>query len=394
MNTADSPQRVGSTPASSGKLKERHMSDPQSGAQDFWIFRDGRNSVPGKVLLRDLQLSLRSVLDNPRDQNCVLKALIQSGEIESALADVEHSAAPTIADLTSALADLYLGGDAAGLRELAGTLDSLTVPSVLATSAPEGFSYYALHPLDFAAVAQQIADASCPTAVVGVRSIGTTLSAVVTAALKKKSVRAERITVRPTGHPYDRTAEFTADQIRWINQGREQSSTFLVVDEGPGRSGSTFLSVAEALVRAGVPATQITMMGSVEPDLNELRARDVAARWRIFRFLKCNPTSYSRFNNHIYIGGGEWRGKLLHESQGVACLLAANGASEVPRARRNQIFQVRGIGRFGELVQQRAHSLADAGFGCPSYRRRRRICTLHDRGIAVAEIWQCLRRNC
>jgi hypothetical protein len=131
------------------------MTDPDSGArEDFWIFRDGRNTVRGEGLLRDLRLSLQCILENPRDQKCLLKRLVQSGEFESALADRESSATSEIAKLTSAL------------------------------GAPEGFSHYALHPLDFARTAEQIADSSCSVAVLGVRSIGTTLSEVATAVLE------------------------------------------------------------------------------------------------------------------------------------------------------------------------------------------------------------------
>ncbi|MCU1298168.1 MAG: hypothetical protein JWO91_2446 [Acidobacteriaceae bacterium] len=349
------------------------MQDPQLSTsstspgteEDLWVFRDGRNSVAGSVLLRDLQDSLRNVLDNPQHKKSVLTTLIQSGELESALADVDSPAVCRIAELTSALADLYLGGDSAPVRELAGSLDGSTIPRELVTSPPEGFSYYALHPLDFASAVGGIADSPRPVAVVGIRSIGTTLSAVVTAALKKQSVPAQRVTVRPTGHPYDRVTQLTTEQVRWVNQCLEHSGRFLIVDEGPGRSGSTFLSVAEALVQAGVPAERIVLLGSVEPDLNELRARDAAARWHLFRFLKCGPTSYSRFGTHTYIGGGDWRKVLLHDPAGWPACWPQMERLKFLSPDGTAFFKFEGLGKFGETVQQRARLLADSGFGCP-----------------------------
>jgi hypothetical protein len=104
-------------------------------------------------------------------------------------------------------------------------------------------------------------------------------------------------------------------------------------------------------------------MGSVEPDLNDLRARDVANRWKIFRFLKCGPTSYSYFSKHTYIGGGEWRKELLRDpADWPPCwpqmerlkFISPDGAG---------FFKFEGLGKFGESVRQRGKLLADGGFG-------------------------------
>jgi hypothetical protein len=349
------------------------MADPDSSArEDFWIFRDGRSTARGQDLLRDLRLSLHCLLENPGDQTCLLKTLIQSGEFESALADSESAAACEVADLTSALADLYVDSPSMvnqtlvrPIRALAATMDELPIPLVLTTAPPEGFSYYALHPLDFARTAEQMADSSCPTAVLGVRSIGTTLSAVVMAVLKKKFVLTQRITVRPTGHPYDRNIQFPPEQARWIRRWQEKSARYLVVDEGPGRSGSTFLSVAEALVRLGVSTSRIILMGSVEPDPGTLRAKNAAARWQTFRYVKCAPSSYSCFSHDTYIGGGEWRRVLLHDSAEWPACWPQMERLKFFSADRNGFFKFEGLGRSGEVVRQRARCLAEAGFACP-----------------------------
>src|SRR5207244_9856214 len=125
---------------------------------------------------------------------------------------------------------------------------------------------------------------------------------------------AERITVRPTGHPYNRITQLTSEQIQWIDKQKERSAMFLVVDEGPGRSGSSFLSVGEALIDAGVPAAQLTLIGSHEPDLNLLCADDAARRWKAFHFRAAASRVDSRFSVHVFVGAGEWLRTLLQEA--------------------------------------------------------------------------------
>jgi hypothetical protein len=243
---------------------------------DLWVFRDGRKSVPGARFLNELQAALKELLDSSRSQvrERSLNVLIRAGELESALADAASPAASALASLTDALAFTLLSGDLSSVRKLNDSLTNLLLPQTIETSPPEGFSYYSLHPLDFADAAMRLADPPCPAAIIGIRSIGTTLSAVVVATLGIIGSPAERITVRPAGHPYSRRAYFTSEQIRWIERQKERSAMFVVVDEGPGRSGSSFLSVGEALIGAGVAAAEVTLIGSQAPDVNLLCADD------------------------------------------------------------------------------------------------------------------------
>ena len=139
---------------------------------------------------------------------------------------------------------------------------------------------------------------------------------------------------------------------------------FLVVDEGPGRSGSSFLSVGEALIDAGVPAAQLTLIGSHEPDLNLLCADDAARRWKAFHFLAAASRISSRFSDHIFVGAGEWRRKLLlGDAMWPACwpqmervkFLSPDGT---------RLYKFEGLGPIGEAVQQRSRLVDEAGFGC------------------------------
>jgi hypothetical protein len=337
---------------------------------DLWVFRDGRKSVSGARLLDELHTSLKKLLDSPRPhihERC-LNALIRAGELESALADAESLAASALASLTDALAFTLLSGDLSSVRRLTANLDNLSLPSTIETSPPEGFSYYALHPLDFADATMRIANPlrpipGRPMAVIGIRSIGTTLSAVVAATLRRTGCSAERITVRPTGHPYSRLTHFSSGQMRWIEKQKERCAMFVVVDEGPGRSGSSFLSVSEALSDAGVPAAQLTLIGSHEPDPSLLCADDAARRWKAFRFLAAASRISSRFSDHIFVGAGEWRRELLSEAIWPACWPQMERVKFLSPD-RTRLYKFEGLGEAGEKVQQRSRWVDEAGFGC------------------------------
>src|SRR5437667_5153198 len=278
------------TASSTQTFRDTHLLDAAAAAQaqtkdiatvaaqtDLWIFRDGCRQVPGPAFVRDLACRISQ-------KTSVSDALIQAGELEAALADAGSADADAAAELTDVLAHRVCTGNASE-SDPADIVGRITVPDLINISPPEGFTYYALHPLDFAKLVARIPGEPRACAIIGIRSIGTTLSAIVAAQLWASGRAASRITVRPTGHPYARTIQFTAEQASWIDSHKSRSAQFLIVDEGPGRSGSTFLSVAEALLRAGVPPDAITIMGSRRFDPDSLCAESAAARWRELCFL-------------------------------------------------------------------------------------------------------------
>jgi hypothetical protein len=351
---------AGSTQISSGVAAVVTAADPPKRADeraksDLWIFREGRRDVSGPGMVRNLTRKLAS-------QKSLLDSLIEAGELEAALADLNTPGERAAAALTDALArGLYAGGqvDQAGLEQLAGRIE---VPGTISISPPEGFTYYALHPSDYARVVDRIASRSGIFAVIGVRSIGTTLSAVTTAELNAKGHRAKRITVRPTGHPYARTVQFSVEQERWIVEQLSQSAEFLVVDEGPGRSGSTFLSVAEALMRIGVPQGRVTAIGSREFDPESLCAEDAARRWQCVRFVSTAPSGSSRFQNFPYLGGGDWRMHSYNDEEDWPESWTQMERLKFLSPDCRQFFKFEGMGPLGSEVRERAFSLAEHGF--------------------------------
>ncbi|HVI05182.1 MAG TPA: hypothetical protein VM711_03705, partial [Sphingomicrobium sp.] len=227
-------------------------------------------------------------------------------------------------------------------------------------------TYYALHPSDFSRVADRIAPSTAPAAIIGIRSIGTTLSAVFGAGLRTRGRRASRITVRPSGHPYARLTIFSRDERAWVSEQLHGGAHFFIVDEGPGRSGSTFLSVAEALAGAGVASDEVTVIGSRAFDPQALCAADSVARWRKFRFLPTAPSINARFENWLYIGGGDWRRYFCHADEPWP-----ESWTEMERLKflspdAKELYKFEGMGPFGAEVRERAFLLAAAGFSPPA----------------------------
>jgi hypothetical protein len=147
----------------------------------------------------------------------------------------------------------------------------------LTLKTPEGFAFYALYPEQFVEAAlswmQAHPDARAEaTLVVGIRSIGTTLAAVVAAVLAARGWEARSLTVRPHGHPFERRLELERSLLpraRWA----------LVVDEGPGLSGSSMAAVAEALERVGFRAGAISFLPSHAGSPGGAASAAIRARW-------------------------------------------------------------------------------------------------------------------
>src|SRR5262249_21081281 len=151
---------------------------------DLLVFREGagRARYPSATLLNALQDLLQQAFLNHGEQRKTLltNSLLRAGEIECALADLQHPAARKAEPLTGALAKALLF-ETADLQAPLSQLRTGDLPDSLAVTSPEGFAYYSLDPLRYEEVINGLN--SGPAFVVGIRSIGTVLSAVCAAAL-------------------------------------------------------------------------------------------------------------------------------------------------------------------------------------------------------------------
>ncbi|HEY3927334.1 MAG TPA: hypothetical protein VGL89_03060 [Candidatus Koribacter sp.] len=330
--------------------------------QSFYIFREGRRKVAGERLLANLRASL----GRAADENGWTDALLRAGELECALADAGSASADVVAGVVGVCADAVVRRDFRRRGMLARSLPE-EVPAELQVSTPEGFAYYALDPLAYAEAVEKIGfrrqvsglRKTGSVVVVGIRSIGTSLSAVMAAEWQRRGVPAERFTVRPEGHPFERVVRWNAEQRGKI-AGAAPDAMFVIVDEGPGLSGSSFLSVAEALVAAGVREEQIVLVPGHAPDLSGLCARDAARRWARYR---CVAVEGGRHPEGEWIGGGQWRAKFCGDESEWPAAWTTMESPKFLSKDRNVIWKFAGLGPYGERAREQAAALADAGFG-------------------------------
>lgn len=165
------------------------------------------------------------------------------------------------------------------LRRIALALQTLGAPGSLRLTVklPEGYAFYALYPEQYClSAARWLHDhpASPPgrAVVIGIRSIGTSLSAVVQARLAAAGWEVHRLTARPTGHPFSRRVEISPEALRGARWA-------LVVDEGPGLSGSSMAAVAEALARAGMDPDRISFLPGHGGEPGSAASESVRAWW-------------------------------------------------------------------------------------------------------------------
>jgi len=327
---------------------------------DAWrlfVFRKSREAISTRTLLAGLIADVQS--------GAVLDALVRAGEIETGLADAGSPAAAAMAGVVDYLAEVACGHNTLD-RSCPSCLDEAHFPTEIRCSHPEGFSYYGLNPLDFADLAKDMAPGvRLPVAVIGIRSVGSTLSAVVSAVFRGAGLPVERITVRPEGEPYHRSTKFTSAQENWIRTHLKAGCDFLIVDEGPGFSGSTFLSVATALENLDVPCQQIVLMGS-RPFATQNRDNGEPAEWNRFRRYTIQYASHAPAGSTQCLSDGAWRRMVYsHPRHWPACWVEQERIKRLS-ADGTSLFKFEGFGRFGDLVRRQAELLAEEKFSPPT----------------------------
>ncbi|MEA2725136.1 MAG: hypothetical protein QOH59_2907, partial [Gemmatimonadales bacterium] len=358
------------------------------------VYRDHR--VPGRPL--SLLAALRSSLiqidtGGPGVHEAVRQTLIDMGRLESALDDVLFAAADGIDVIARMLrqASVALGhalwhtwqdhsSGAERWLELAdatlGCLAHQQLPSTLEVSVPEGYAYYAVYPEMYLESARRCHaalgrfDAVC----LGLRSIGTSLSATVAGALEELGCRVVSHTVRPRGHHFERRVVLTAELEAAFQAKRD--SHFLLVDEGPGISGSSLAGVAEMLSEIGVSDDRIILLPSWETDGSSLRSEVARKRWaRHRRFVVSFEEIWiesGRLGRLLPAGklqdlsAGAWREHVYPDPDSYP-------AVQPQHERRKYLLRVSeepsmlllgfaGLDRCVEAKLNRAQPLADAGF--------------------------------
>jgi hypothetical protein len=308
------------------------------------VYGDPQFSTSASTLLHHLRDERSRALDSSLETT--RRWLIHAGQFEQALLDALEESSPAetaVCRAAEALTDLAAG---AFMARTCGIVDgvkagcpedcAITLPGdraervekqldeagladlLLTVNVPEGYEFYTLYPEQYVATAVRWWQAQSATTarvvVLGIRSIGTSLSAVVTAALRRHGCTVLRRTVRPTGHPFSREAKLPPGLF-----DQAGADWTLIVDEGPGISGSSMAAVAAACVDGGCARERIVFFpghgGAPGPQASDwVRSWwDTVPRW-------CTPLSQMR-----------WSGQSLpcHLLARAALLCPGNGLAHV-----------------------------------------------------------------
>lgn len=346
--------------------------------------------------------------------------LIEAGEIEQSLTDLfsaeEDRVTPCITTLHTltgllgtAVAQSWINwsepGPGAGITRLPAlllgaqhTLAALrihasTFPDRLTVSIPEGYAFYSLYPEQYLEAARQFThdhSAQRPCVVIGLRSIGTSLAAVVAGLLRLSGFQIESLTLRPRGHPFERYMAI-GDDLRDRLAKRAGHCRWLIVDEGPGFSCSSFGSTASLLYDLGVQPDDVIFFPSWwgapgehttatnrqiwEQTQKYISSFEEALLDRVPDLLFTVSSRLDGLPEMHYdtqqiadstdLGGGQWR---AYRWENDACWPAVNPQME----RRKYLLRTTGgnirwakfagLGRYGRETTALAHRLAGAGF--------------------------------
>jgi hypothetical protein len=336
--------------------------------RDVRVFRDARREISGARLLSELGAALGDLASSsnsapPPDRVCA--ALFRAGELESILTDHGLDGAMEIAAITDDLADALIAPGSPLSAALGRATVPLDVPARVLASPPEGFAHHAVHPLDFAALVDRIAPAAASAVVLGIRTIGTTLSAVVAGALRARGIPAPRFTVRPEGDARDRRVRLGEPARRWIRAQSGCGASFFVVDDGRGQSGCSLLAAAEALVAAGASRARLAILCARAPDPAILLAPDAARRLAAFTLHAAGPSRFVPDEAVVPLNGGAWRRLCYRDRRDYPPVWADLERRKLFSIDGYRLFKFEGHGRWGVEVLERARALHEAGFGPP-----------------------------
>lgn len=350
-------------------------------------YRSDSESIEPQVVWRALA-SRAEALTPAADHDDFTALLIDVGEVESAIADRLnperdglHPLAVNLAAASLAVARLFVlswhSAERANMaravdhaRRAIGSIDPAALPAQAERRVSEGYAYYALHPEAHALAAEQFVAHTRPAeaVVIGIRTIGTSLAAVAAAAIEWSGIAVRTCSVRPRGHPFDRHLSLDDEFERTVRTHAPRAH-FVVADEGPGLSGSSFAATARALVALGVAPERIVFLPSWDADGSTFNSDSARAQWTRHRKWVA-PARDAGVGIQIILRGerglewsaGAWRAALPCPEPWPAVN---------PRHERVKLFlpappelvRFAGLGRYGAERQARAAALAAGGFG-------------------------------
>jgi hypothetical protein len=255
------------------------------------------------------------------------------------------------------------------VEKLLQLLQQLRWDGIIKTRTGEGYAHYALYPESYLEAARR-SGLAASTCVIGIRSIGIGLGALVAAALGARPA----ISLRPVGHPFDREIRAAAGLLG--SSAADAGTDFAIVDEGPGMSGSSFASVARWLHGHGVPPSRIHFFPSHDGQPGPSATSETRTAWEAVRRHAASPEDVVVApTNGLRSWIEENIGPLQRNLEDVSSAPHLTGASLQPidgrftrckflarNADGRWLIKFAGIGETGERKFRDAAALARAGF--------------------------------
>lgn len=306
------------------------------------VYGDHSERVDRAEWLSAIAAQLRIVASMPAGISRHAKlvgALIKAGQLLQGVADKGESV-EDLSEFVHALAQCVVRSCDSRFIQTAQLPRVPPTPSMqdVDVRLPEGFAFYALYPEAYVEAARKL-QLSGPPRVIGIRSIGTTLGPIVAAAMDAEP----SVTVRPRGDPFARQVELPEAIL-------DANAHYVIVDEGPGLSGSSFGAVADWLETRGVGPERIAFLPSHAGDLGPYASEKHRDRWR-----------------HAQRVAADFDSSLLVDGFGPLREFAAGGAWRRPKFLGSHgsipvLIKFAGLGDIGERKLQMARALHAAGF--------------------------------
>lgn len=375
------------------------------------IFADHKENYSSNACLNNIKTLIEKAQKASfSDHSINTDLLISFGEFESSLIDIFCPEVDTSNSFTKLLrraaaiighifvSSLLMKFDSSAnnadeLKKIIYEISSFDqLPKALLISLPEGYAYYGLYPEMYYESAKNFIKEKRPDKafIIGIRSIGTSLSSVVSAALENSNCLVKSITLRPRGDYFNRTLKISSELLSEIKSNAD--SYFLIVDEGPGLSGTSFCSVAEYLSLLEIKNEKIVLFPSWLPDASDFVSELSQRRWPMHEKY-CASFESSSFgidkikrsfpSQSIYdISAGKWR-ELFFENISSSpavfqnfeqrkYLLTEKPFDEVSNNllmndEKAFFLKFSGLGHYGIHLHKRASLLSDAGFSPKAY---------------------------
>jgi hypothetical protein len=336
------------------------------------VYGDGEEVVSPSALIADLGRDDGRWLghDALRDRFIALAGLTQGvadADFQACGEDRERPGERPLLDALVELGGVLLqswnqgcrGAEAPPLQAMPG------MPASVIVREGEGYAHYALYPEAYGLAASALRLEAAPL-VIGLRSIGSGLAAIVAAALGAPVP----LTLRPGGDPFARSLAIDEALARRLLDGDHH---FVIVDEGPGLSGSSFGCVADWLEDHGVPPGRIAFLPGHSGGLGPEASARHRIRWSGAQRPVVQPDRLAAWVAAVVgpigqwtdISAGAWRPLWsASESEWPAVVPAWERMKFLVRAGGERwMVRFAGLGGAGGAKLALARGLEESGFG-------------------------------